>query len=131
MKQNKPEKSELRSFGLSVGGLLLILTVWPGLLQPATRIGTGSIAGLLILPALLKPIMLELPYRCWMMFGGALGWLNTRIILTLLYFFAVFPTGLLLKLTGRTPLKLYFDADCNSYREPPEKDSQGKFTEQF
>lgn len=131
MKKIQPANRELRNFGLSVGALLLVLTLWPGLLQPLTKAGVGSIAALLILPALIRPGILSLPYRCWLLFGSALGWVNTRIILTVLYLLAVFPTGLLLKLTGRTPLKLDFDAGSDSYREPPGKDSQGKLTEQF
>jgi hypothetical protein len=39
-----------------------------------------------------------------MAFGEALGWLNTRIILTVVFFLVVTPIGVVMRLFGRSPM---------------------------
>jgi len=47
----------------------------------------------LALPALLKPV-----YIIWMRFAFILGWINTRIILFILFYLIFTPLGLLMRL---------------------------------
>jgi hypothetical protein len=51
-----------------------------------------------------------------MKFGHAAGWINTRIILGLVFFFVFFPTALALKLLHKDPMARKLDAGTDSYR---------------
>ncbi len=79
----------------------------------------------------MKPQLLTTPYRLWIKTGEKLGWLNTRIILTILYFTAVLPVAVILRLSGKTPLKLKFDPQADSYREQPEENSDSTLKDQY
>ncbi len=118
--KSSPARSELRIFGLSLGLVFLAIGVWPMRNDMPLRIWSLIISTALILPALLAPLFLTAPLRLWMKFGGIMGWVNTRLILTLLYFFAILPVAIILKISGKTPLKLKFDRKAESYREKPE-----------
>ncbi len=121
---------ELRNFGLLVGAVFGIIACWPAFQGHPVRVWAAIISFVLVCPAIISPALLQLPYRCWMTVGSGLGWVNTRIILALLYFAAVMPVGLLLRMLGRSPLKLHFDPAATSYRELPE-DNENNVNEQF
>lgn len=61
-------------------------------------------ASVLLLCALFAAPLLQPVYRGWMRFGEVLGWLNTRILLTLVFFLVVTPTALVMRLFGRSPM---------------------------
>ena len=43
-------------------------------------------------------------YRGWMKFAHGLGWVNTRIILTLVYYLVFSPLAILFKIIGKDPM---------------------------
>lgn len=47
---------------------------------------------------------LKLLYRGWMKFAHVLGWVNTRIILTLVYLLIMTPLALIFKVLGKDPM---------------------------
>lgn len=49
-------------------------------------------------------------YKIWMKFAHALGWVNTRIILTLVYFLIFTPLALFFKLIGKDPMGRQIEA---------------------
>jgi saxitoxin biosynthesis operon SxtJ-like protein len=113
----KPEARELRHFGLLLGTLVVagfagipffrrhVIIGWPWL-----------VAALLWASALVAPDALRYLHRGWTHLGEALGWLNTRVILSLLYVIAVVPIGLVMRLAGRDPMERKFDPAADSYR---------------
>jgi len=101
----KERPQELRRFGLLVGGILAVITVWPVVFRgDPPRIWVGVTAGVLVALALVAPAALRLVYRAWMLLGHALGWVNTRLLLGATYFLLLLPTGLVLRVMGRDPL---------------------------
>jgi hypothetical protein len=58
----------------------------------------------LAVPAALGPI-----YRPWMKLAAALGWVNTRVLLGLMFFLAFTPIALARRILGHDPLGLRFD----------------------
>ena len=52
---------------------------------------------------------LKLLYRGWMKLAHVLGWVNTRIILSLVYFLIVTPLALIFKVIGKDPMCRKFD----------------------
>jgi hypothetical protein len=113
----KPTARELRHFGFLLGTLVIIVFAGIPLLRRHLVLAwPWLIAITLWLPALLAPRMLRYPHRGWAMLGEALGWLNTRIILSLLYFLAVLPIGLVMRLAKRDPMQRKLNPAAPSYR---------------
>jgi len=52
----------------------------------------------------------------WLRLGWILGWINRRIILTLLFFVVILPRGLLMRALGPDPVSPKLDPDAPSYR---------------
>ena len=133
IKNIKSEKSDLRNFGITVGIILLIISgflFWKE--KESFQIllffgGTLFILGIAI-PFILKPI-----YWIWMIFATILGWIMTRVILSLLFFLIFTPIGLTLRFFGKKFLELRWDNSKESYwnfrnNEPLEKE---KYEKQF
>jgi hypothetical protein len=117
MEQSKVDNRTLRQFGLLVGGIFLLMGLWPFVWrQEAIRMWAvvpGVIMGLagLIVPGVLKHV-----YQGWMWLGHILGWVNTRIILGVLFYGIITPMGLVMKLSGRDPMRRGFEPDAQTYR---------------
>jgi hypothetical protein len=107
---------ELRSFGLIVGAGFGLIGVWPLLRGGEPRWVAAGLACSLVLIAFIWPAILRLPFRGWMALGHVLGWVNTRVILGVLFFTVVFMTSLLLRLLGKDPMHRSFDPAVNTYR---------------
>jgi hypothetical protein len=125
----KPRASEFRSFGLLLGALIAaVFGVWPMLRSRDTALWPWIIAAPLWLTALLRPTALRYIHRGWTRFGFVLGWVNTRIILTVLFAVSIIPLGLLMRLFGRDRMARKFDP---SYRVEsklrPEKSMERPF----
>lgn len=87
----------LRKFGLTVGGVFAAITalgVWKHWAQAAV-VTLGSLAAFLLVLGLIAPALLRWPHRLWMTFALALGWCMSRLILTILFVFAVIPVAML------------------------------------
>jgi|TARA_B110000037_G_C16805974_1_gene377546 hypothetical protein len=66
---------------------------------------------------------LVIPNRLWIKFGFLLGSITTPIILAFIFFFVIYPIGILKKIFNRNYLDLKIDRDLKSYwknyREKP------------
>lgn len=94
-----------RSFGVSVGGVLLLIAAW-GLWRGGVWAAdvTGGVGLVLVLTGLLRPSLLAWPSAIWWRFALALGHVNARVILTVAFFLILTPTGWLRRLLGHDPL---------------------------
>ena len=111
---------ELRKFGLTTGAIVAVLF---GLLLPwAFSRGypywPWVLASMLWICALIMPATLKPVYAGWMKVGHVLGWINTRIILGLMFFTVFFVVGLILKVLGKDPMSRKIDKSLESYRVP-------------
>lgn len=70
-------------------------------------------------------------YAAWIKFGNALMWVNSRILLTVLFFLLLTPLAYLRRWFGQPGLKLGFDAALTTYAEPVEPRSPDHFKYQF
>jgi len=66
--------------------------------------------------AVLHPASLHLLHRPWMIFADIAGWVNTRIILILLFYVLILPMGLIMRLFGYDPMRRKIDRELQSYR---------------
>src|SRR5262245_61596107 len=96
------DRNGLRNFGLTTGAIAAVLF---GLLLPWLR-GYGFpmwpwlAGGILALWGLLAPATLRPVHRVWMAVGNVLGWINTRIILGLVFYTVVLPMGRMMRAFG-------------------------------
>ena len=67
----------------------------------------------LVAPQVLKPV-----FRAWTALGWVLGWINSRIIMSVVFYVIVTPTGVIMRLFGSDPMGRKFDPSCASYRVP-------------
>jgi hypothetical protein len=115
-----PDRKELRNFGLITGaltaglfGLALPLLFAHGFPKWPWPVAVVLIAWALAAPATLKPV-----YLAWMTIGQALGWLNTRIIMTVMFYLIILPVGLLRRLARKDPMARTMSPGEKSYRVP-------------
>ena len=109
-------KKQLREFGFLIGFGFPILIGWiiPSIAGHAFRGWTLWIAIPFLIIGILKPRLLFYPR----MDGtrSALGWINSHIILGLVFLLVLQPTALILKFVGHDPLKTK-KRNVSSYRE--------------
>ena len=65
---------------------------------------------------ILRPGLLLYPYKAWMKLGHILGWVNSRIILGLVFLIVLQPIALIMRIFGHDPLRTKKFAQ-ESYRE--------------
>ena len=95
-----------RSFGLGVGGVctgLAALFWWRGYptVGPVLLV-TGT---LLVGFGLVAPSALRVPNRVWWRVAQVIGWVNTRILLTVFFALVLTPVGIVMRAFGRNPLR--------------------------
>ena len=130
--QMTTKTKQQRSFGLTVGGIFAIIGLWPVLFHGQDpRLWAVVLAALLIIPALVFLKSLDLPYRGWMAVGQALGWINTRIILGIIFYGVVTPIGLVIRLLGKDPMHRRFEPESDTYRVVRKPRSTSHMERQF
>jgi Saxitoxin biosynthesis operon protein SxtJ len=87
-----------------------------------------SIAALLVLIGFLFPPAAKAFHRIWYKLAFALGWVNSRILLTIIYFLIFVPYRIVSRAFGRDPLQVR-QGPRESYWHKREKTRQTK--EQF
>ena len=100
-----PPPSE-RSFGLSVGSAFLVFAAllwWRGHTSAAPVLAV--VGTLLVAFGAVYPRALRGPGRVWWRFAQVLGWINSRILLTIFFALVLTPVGLVMRLAGRNPLR--------------------------
>ncbi len=96
---------ELRRFGFTIAiplALLAAVGAWRGhTLVPTVFVGLAVALGgfALLAPGLLGPV-----HKVWMGMALALGWFNTRLLLSVMYFLTMTPIGVLMRVAGRDPM---------------------------
>jgi len=119
--QTETSLKQLRQFGWLMGGVFGIITLWPLVFRgEGIRIWAFIIAGAFGLLGTVFPNGLKPVYRAWMIFGEKIGWLNSRILLGLLFYGMLTPISLVMMLLGKRPLQLQFDPKAETYRVPKE-----------
>jgi predicted membrane protein len=114
------DKKGLREFGL-VGGLIVAVVfgfVLPILRHHSLSIVPWIIALVLWVWAIVAPTTLNFVYQIWMRIGLVLGWIQTRIILGVLFYAILTPMGLIGRLLNRDRLMQRFESNLPTYRQP-------------
>jgi hypothetical protein len=121
-RQEKLVAGSDRSFGVVMAAVLAAVTLlnaWhSGRLWP----WTGGLAALLMATAFVRPSTLNPLNRAWLKFGLLLHGVVSPVVMALLFYGTVLPTGLVMRMMRKDLLRLKRQPDTDSYwivRQPP------------
>jgi hypothetical protein len=107
-----------RKFGLVTSAIVIVLfgLAIPWVFSLNFPRWPWIFAGVLATWALLLPSTLQPIYIGWMKFGNIMNWINTRLILGVVFYGLILPTGLVMRIFGKDPMKRKLDDSLASYR---------------
>jgi len=113
----KKEKRDIRVVFLIFSAIFVVLAWrhYPSILSYAF---IGVVFVLLPL-AVFAPTLLRPLFKLWMKLAHAVGWFNTQVLLTIVFILIFIPTGLIMKLLRKDPMKRKMLAE-ETYWEPYE-----------
>ena len=118
-----------RGFGITFFLVFLIISLWPLLNESELRVWSLVISLYFLILGILNSKLLDLPNKIWFKFGLFLGKIFSPIIMALVYFAVVTPTGLILKILKKDVLNLKYN---NKHTYWNEKDKNtGTMKDQF
>ena len=115
-------RSSNRATGLVFAAVLAIIALWPLWSSGAIREWALIAAAAIAIVALAIPRALGPLSRAWHGLGLIMHRVVSPLVMGLLFFLTVTPTGLLMRLFGKDPLRLRLDPGAKSYwieRRPP------------
>ena len=115
IKSIKSGEKELRSFGYLFAGIFAVLFGFLWWRHQTRLILLLGIAIVFLLFAVIKPAGLRPVHKAWMTIALAIGWVVTRVLLTILFYLVVTPIGFFAHLTGKKFLDLSFRDPVESY----------------
>ena len=126
-------KKQLRSFGLIVGGIFALIGVWPLIFRHQDpRWWCIALAVYLVGSAVIFSRSLYWVYKGWMRLGHIMGWVNTRIILSLAFFGLLTPIGLFRsRLLRKDPMGRHLKPEADSYRVTCKSRPASQLTKQY
>ena len=113
----KESKKDLRKFGLTVGVVLLLIAAFLFYFEKPSAIYFGVIGGVLLVSGLTIPQMLKPLNKVWMGLAIVLGFFMSRLILTILFYFALTPISIIAKLARKKFITLKYDKSAKTYWE--------------
>lgn len=111
-----------RSFGLVMAAAFAVLALINGWHDGGWWPWIGGAAALFLVVALLTPALLNPLNRIWLKFGLLLHKIVNPLIMAVMFYGTVLPTGLIMRMLGKDLLRLKFDPKADSYwivRTPP------------
>ena len=105
LKNIKSHKKNIKDFGITIGAILGIISIILFLKEIPYYNLFFFISSFFIVFALTIPIFLKPLFIIWMIFSIILGWIMTRLTLTFLFYFIMFPISIFMRLFGQTMLK--------------------------
>ncbi|MCL5028654.1 MAG: SxtJ family membrane protein [Bacteroidetes bacterium] len=115
IKEIKESQKDLRKFGLTIGIALIVIAALLLITRKNSAMYFGAAGFILAALGLAVPQILKPLNKIWMSLSIILGWFMTRVILTILFYIAITPIGLLTKLFRKDFLELKIDKAKTSY----------------
>jgi hypothetical protein len=114
--------SSNRTFGLVFFVVFTLITIWPVLFGNPLRWWTAPIALVFLVVSLAAPQILAPLNKAWTKLGLLMHRVVNPLIMGMLFYIAITPMGLLMRLFGKDLLRLKRDPQASSYwieRNPP------------
>jgi predicted membrane metal-binding protein len=104
-----------RSFGFVIGGVFVLIALWPLVHGEPPRYWALAPAVPLIVLAAFRPDMLQRPNELWAKFGLLLGRIVSPIVMGVIFYLWITPFALVMRLFKKRLLALEFERDAASY----------------
>jgi hypothetical protein len=117
LKQIDISDNAVKKTGLTVGVVLIIVSLLLWYLGKVSFIYFSIIGGLFVILAFIAIPVLRPFHKLWMMLALMMGFVMSRVILTLLFYIVLTPVGLIAKLVGKKFMPLGFDKNAVTYWE--------------
>ena len=104
--QEKIKLPSNRNFGIVFSIVFLIIAIWPILNQNEIRIWSIIISLIFLILGLINSKFLSPLNKVWFKFGLILGSVIAPIVMGIIFFLVVTPTGLIMKALGKDILGL-------------------------
>lgn len=133
MKHINATRKEVRKFGITFSILAIGLAAYCFYKEnPLWMVFLGGSLFFILTGMWSYPILRPI-YVGWMTFAFALGWVNTRLILGIVFYLIFTPAGLVMKLLGKDPLVLRFDREATTYwvKRKPQDQSKNRYEKLF
>ena len=111
----KATKKNIRNFGFLISAVLILLGIYFSFKNNTLELNLLLSSIFFALSGIFFPIIIKPLYFIWMVLAILLGFVMTRIILIVLFYLVVFPTGILAKLTGVKLIDSKFRSAKDSY----------------
>ena len=121
-REDAPKAGSNRNFGLVFAAVFTVIALWPLVSAAAPRWWALAVAALFAIVAVMRPHVLAPLNMVWYRFGLLLHTIINPVVMAVLFFAVVTPTGLLMRAFGNDPMRLRREPDAKSYwieREPP------------
>ncbi len=115
IKNIKSDKKELRKFGYTIGIAFLIIGGISLYFEKPAGPYLLSLGAVSCLIGLIYPSLLKQVHKIWMGLSVVLGFIMTRIILTLLFYFVFMPIRFIARIFGKKFIDLNFREETDSY----------------
>ena len=104
--QQKIKLPSNKNFGIVFFIVFLIISLWPLLSQNEIRIWSLIVSGIFLILGIFNSKLLLPLNKIWFKFGIFLGNFIAPIVMGIVYFMVVTPTGLIMKMLGKDLLNL-------------------------
>jgi Saxitoxin biosynthesis operon protein SxtJ len=111
-----------RSFGFVFAAVFVLIGVRPLLSRQPVRAWALGLGAAFLIVGLARAAILAPLNRFWLRVGLVIERVVSPVALSILFFLAFAPVGLLMRCTGKNPLRNGFDRDAKTYwiyRDPP------------
>lgn len=115
-------KNNLKKFGTIMGIVFLTITLFIFIKHKHLILFTSLITSIFFIVAFFIPTLLKPAYIFWMKLAVVLSWINTRIILIIIFYLIFTPIGLIMKLFKVDLLDRKLDKSIDSYWKERKKE---------
>ena len=112
---NKIKISSNRNFGLVFFIVFLIVSTWPLTNEEPVRIWSAIISLVFLILGLMNSKLLTPLNKLWFKFGMILGAIIAPIVMGIVFFVVITPTGLIMKIIGKDLLNNKYNNKIKSY----------------
>ena len=129
-KNSKIKISSNRSFGIVFFFVFLIISLWPLTNENPLRVWSIFVAIIFLILGLMNSKLLTPLNVLWFKFGKLLGFIIAPIVMGIVFFLVVTPTGIIMRIIGKDLLGRKFNKNKKTYWINREK-SKSTMKQQF
>ena len=104
-----------RSFGIVFFFVFVIVSLWPLINENSLRVWSIFVAIIFLILGLMNSKLLTPLNLLWFKFGKLLGFIIAPIVMGIVFFVVITPTGLIMKIIGKDLLNNKYNNKIKSY----------------